>query len=140
MLAWEALRVLTPDFCRPFSKGRNGMVLGAGAGIFVIEEMETAGRRKALPLAEIIGYGTTSDAKDPIRPDVHGAAASMHAALQDADVDPDDIDYVNAHGTGTTINDLTEAAALELIFGSRLPKITGWGQAVHSNSLLPLTQ
>jgi len=123
MLAWEALRVLTPDFCRPFSKGRNGMVLGAGAGMFVLEEMEFAGRRKAVPLAEIIGYGTTSDAKDPIRPDVHGAAASMHAALKDAEVEPGEIDYVNAHGTGTTINDLTEAAALDLIFGSRLPKV-----------------
>jgi nodulation protein E len=123
MLAWEALRVLTPNVCRPFSKGRNGMVLGAGSGIFVLEEKASAEARGAIPLAELLGYGTTSDAKDPVRPDVHGAAGSIHAALKDAEIHANEIDYVNAHGTGTTVNDSTESAALELIFGLRLPKL-----------------
>ena len=123
MMAWEALRVLTPTVCRPFSKDRNGMVLGTGAAVFVLESEESAIARKAPILAEIVGYGTSSDAKDPVRPDVEGAAAAMHAALADADLPAESIDYVNAHGTGTTINDVTEAAALALIFGSRLPQV-----------------
>lgn len=120
MLAWEALRVLTPDACRPFSKGRNGMVLGAGSAVFILETAELAKARGAEPLAEIRGYGTSSDAKDPVRPDAQGAAASMRNALRDAAVEVDDIDYVNAHGTGTTVNDLTESEALGLVFGKRL--------------------
>ncbi len=78
MLAWEALRVLTPDACRPFSKGRNGMVIGAGAAVFILEEAELARARGAEALAEIAGYGTSTDAKDPVRPDAQGAA-SMYA-------------------------------------------------------------
>jgi nodulation protein E len=120
MLAWEALRVLTPDACRPFSKGRNGMVLGAGAGVFVLETEELARARGAPLLAEIAGYGTSSDAKDPVRPDAAGAAASMRYALEDAGLPPSEIDYVNAHGTGTTVNDMTESAALGMIFGKQL--------------------
>ena len=116
MLAWEALRVLTPDACRPFSKGRNGMVLGAGAAVFVLEEADFARARGAEALAEIAGYGTSTDAKDPVRPDAQGAAACMRNALSDAGVEADDIDYVNAHGTGTIVNDATESEAL----GARL--------------------
>jgi nodulation protein E len=119
-LAWEALRVLTPDLCRPFSKGRNGMVLGAGAGAFILEEAELARARGAVPLAEICGYGCSADAKDQVRPDAEGAAACMRNALADAGVAADEIDYVNAHGTGTTVNDMTESAALGLVFGNRL--------------------
>ena len=118
MLAWEALRVLTPDACRPFSKGRNGMILGAGAAVFILEESELARARGAEALVEISGYGTSADAKDPVRPDVDGAAACMRNALADAGVDADEIDYVNAHGTGTTANDATESAALGLVFGA----------------------
>ncbi len=120
MLAWEALRVLTPDACRPFSKGRNGMVIGAGAAVFILEEAELARARGAEALAEIAGYGTSTDAKDPVRPDAQGAAACMHNALADAAVEGEAIDYVNAHGTGTTANDATEAEALRLVFGNRL--------------------
>jgi nodulation protein E len=99
------------------------MVLGAGSGVFILEEQSFAQARGAVALGELIGYGTTSDARDPVRPDMHGAAAAMHAALTDAGIDADEIDYVNAHGTGTTVNDLTESAALELVFGARLPKL-----------------
>jgi nodulation protein E len=123
MLAWEALRVLTPDLCRPFSKGRNGMVLGAGAGAFVLEAEEVARARGAMVLAEICGYGCSSDAKDQVRPDAEGAAACIRNALADAEVAADEIDYVNAHGTGTTVNDMTESAALGLVFGNRLGEL-----------------
>ncbi len=123
MLAWESLRVLTPTLCRPFSKDRNGMVLGAGAGVFILEAEEIAKARNARVLAELAGYGTSSDAKDPIRPDAEGAAASMRNALADAGVDAEEIDYINAHGTGTTINDVTEAEAIRLVFGKRAPQI-----------------
>lgn len=123
MLAWEALRVLTPDVCRPFSKGRNGMILGAGAGVFILEEASLAEARGAEALAEIAGYGTSSDAKDPVRPDVQGAAACMRNALNDAAINPEEIDYINAHGTGTTVNDATESEALGLVFGDELARI-----------------
>lgn len=120
MLAWEALRVLTPDACRPFSKGRNGMVIGAGAAVFILEEAELARAHGAKALAEIAGYGTSADSKDPVRPDAQGAAACMRYALADACVEAGEIDYVNAHGTGTTANDATESEALRLVFGGRL--------------------
>jgi nodulation protein E len=123
MLAWEALRVLTPDVCRPFSKGRNGMVLGAGAAVFILEEADFARARGAEALAEIAGYGTSTDAKDPVRPDAQGAAACMRNALADAGAEAEEIDYVNAHGTGTTANDITESEALGLVFGGKLSRL-----------------
>lgn len=123
MLAWETLRVLTPNLCRPFSKDRNGMVLGAGAGVFILEAEEIAAAHAARVLAELAGYGTSSDAKDPVRPDAGGAAASMRAALADAGAEPEEIDYINAHGTGTTVNDITEAEAVRLVFGKRAPHV-----------------
>ncbi len=136
MLAWEGLRVLTPTACRPFSKDRNGMVLGCGAAVFILETAEAAAARNAPVLAEISGYGTTSDAKDPVRPDVQGAFAAMQAALLDAGISADEIDYVNAHGTGTTINDTTEAAALGLIFGARLPQVpVSSTKPIHGHAL-----
>lgn len=123
MLAWEALRVMTPDLCRPFSKGRNGMVLGAGAGVVVLESEAHARARGATPLAILAGYGTTTDAKDMVAPDTEGAARAMRMALDDAGVRPDEIDYVNAHGTATIVNDSTESAAIGLIFGDRAPHV-----------------
>ncbi len=119
MLAWEALRVMTPDLCRPFSKNRNGMVLGAGSAVFILESEEHAKARGGKPLAEIAGYGTTTDAKDPVAPDVNGAARAIAMALADAEAAPDTIDYVNAHGTATVVNDSTESAALHMVFGER---------------------
>src|ERR1700691_4039546 len=123
MLAWESLRVLTPTLCRPFSKDRNGMVLGAGAGAFILEAEEVAVARGARVEAEFAGYGTSSDAKDPVRPDAQGAAAAMRNALADAGAEAEEIDYINAHGTGTTVNDITESEALGLVFGKRPSQI-----------------
>jgi nodulation protein E len=123
MMAWEALRVLTPDKCRPFSKNRNGMSLGDGAAIFVLEASEVARARRATPVAVLIGYGTSSDAADPVRPDVDGAASCMSQALSDAALPPSAIDYVNAHGTATVANDANESEALARVFGNQVARI-----------------
>ena len=134
--AWEALRVLSPDACRPFSRRRNGMVLGEGAGIFILETPDQAIARGAAGLAEIAGYGTTGDASDIVRPNAVGAEAAMHAALADAGLAPEDIDYVNAHGTGTIANDITEVAALTRVFGTRLTRIpVSSTKPVHGHAL-----
>jgi nodulation protein E len=136
MKSWEALRVLSPDLCRPFSKDRNGMALGEGAAIFVIESEEAIGGRAIRPEAEILGYGTSSDAGDIVRPDSGGAARAIRIALAEAGVEPDAIDYVNAHGTGTLANDIAEAAALEAVFGSRLARLpVSSTKPIHGHAL-----
>ncbi len=113
---WEALRVLSSDTCRPFSRDRTGLVLGEGAGILVLEDWDHATRRGATILAELAGSGMTADGADLTAPDAAGAAAAMHAALDDAGLDPSEIGWVNAHGTGTRLNDKTESAALRQVF------------------------
>ena len=121
--AWEMLRVLSPDSCRPFSKDRNGMILGEGSGIFVLESEAAMAARGAEPIAWLAGYGTSSDARDIIQPDVDGASSAMQAALADAGLEPDAIRYVNAHGTGTVLNDVNEAQALDRVFGKAMAEI-----------------
>ena len=136
MKSWEALRVLSPDFCRPFSKDRNGMSLGEGAAIFLLEAEDAAARRGASPLAELMGYGTSSDAADIVRPDASGAARAIWLAFEDAGLDPDGIDYVNAHGTGTLANDVTETAALREVFGDRAVSLpTSSTKPIHGHAL-----
>jgi nodulation protein E len=115
--AWEGLRVMSKDACRPFSANRNGMVQGEGAGIFVFEEYEHARKRGAAILAEVIGFGMSSDAADIVMPSKQGAARTMRAAMQDARVAPEDVGYINAHGTGTAANDKIESAAVADVFG-----------------------
>jgi nodulation protein E len=117
MKAWQALHVLSPQGCFPFSKKRNGTVLAEGAGILVLEELEHAKRRGAKILAEICGYGMTSDSKDMVNPDIEGPREAMRLALQDANLPPMKIDYLNAHGTATMINDKNETNAIKDLFG-----------------------
>ena len=117
MKGWEALRVMASDTCRPFSKGRNGMVLGEGAAVFVFESLEKAKARGAKIYAEVAGHGLSSDAMDITLPDVGGAARAIAGALKSAKLNPEDVDYVNAHGTGTAANDVTETKALKQVFG-----------------------
>jgi nodulation protein E len=114
---WEAMRVMTSDCCRPFSLNRNGMTLGEGAAVFVLESLESAHARGAEILAEIIGIGMTADAKDITSPDVGGASRAIVGAMSDARINPDEVDYINAHGTGTSANDQTETRALHQAFG-----------------------
>lgn len=117
---WEALRVLSPAACRPFSLDRTGLAIGEGAGILVLEEAGHAAARGATPLLEVAGFGMSADAGDLLAPSADGAARAMRAALKDAGCAPQDVGYVNAHGTGTRLNDKTETAALREVFGRRL--------------------
>ncbi|GGL88376.1 beta-ACP synthase [Pseudooceanicola nanhaiensis] len=115
--AWEGLRVMSKDACRPFSANRNGMVQGEGAGIFVFEEMEHAKARGAEILAEVVGFAMTSDAADIVMPSKQGAARAITGAMADARINPAEVGYINAHGTGTAANDKTECAAVADAFG-----------------------
>ena len=123
MKGWEALRVLSPDGCRPFSRDRNGLTIGEGAGVLVLEEAGRAAARGATALMEIAGLGMSADGADITAPDAGGAARAMRAALKDAGCAPEEVDYVNAHGTGTRLNDKTETAALRQVFGAGLDRI-----------------
>ena len=121
--AWEGLRVMSKTACRPFSANRSGMVQGEGAGVFVIETYEGAKARGAEILAELIGFSMTSDAGDIVMPNQQGAVRAIRGALRDACLDPQDIGYINAHGTGTAANDKTECAAVTEAFGAHAPAL-----------------
>lgn len=121
---WEALRVLAPDTCRPFSADRQGLVLGEGAGMVVLETFEHAMARGATILAEIAGAGLSGDASDIVAPTIEGPEAAMRFCLVDARLNPEDIDYVNAHGTGTKANDQIETAAIKRVFGDHAQKLS----------------
>ena len=123
MKAWQALHVLSPEGCFPFAKKRNGTVLGEGAGILVIEEYEHAKARGATILAELCGYGMTSDSKDMVNPDIEGPRVAMQLALEDAGLEPSDIEYLNAHGTATAINDKNETNAIKEVYGEHAYKL-----------------
>jgi len=116
--AWESLRVVSPDTCRPFSKNRSGMILGEGGAMLVLEPLDAARSRGAKVYGEIVGFGMSSDAFNVMAPSADGAAASMTRALQDAELTADSIGYINAHGTGTLANDPTETRAIHLAFGA----------------------
>ena len=116
--AWEGLRVMSKDACRPFSATRNGMVQGEGAGVFVFEEYEHAQNRGAVILAEVAGFAMSSDASDIVTPSKQGAARAIAGALKDAELSATDVGYINAHGTGTAANDKTECAAVADVFGA----------------------
>ena len=121
--AWEGLRVMSKDACRPFSANRNGMVQGEGAGIFVFEEYEHARARGAEILCEVAGFAMSSDATDIVIPSKNGAARAIAGALSDARLNPEDVGYINAHGTGTAANDKTECAAVADVFGPHADKL-----------------
>jgi len=121
--AWEGLRVMSPEACRPFSANRSGMVQGEGAAVFVLESWDHATARGAEILAELAGFGMTADASDIVAPSVEGAERAIRAALADASLDPEDVAYVNAHGTGTAANDRTECAAVARAFGAQADRL-----------------
>ena len=121
--AWEGLRVMSPDACRPFSANRNGMVEGEGAAVFVLEDWDRAAARGADILAELAGFGMTADARDIVAPSVEGPERAMRAALADAALNAGDVGYVNAHGTGTAANDRTECAAVARALGPQAERV-----------------
>lgn len=132
--AWEGLRVLAPDACRPFSLGRKGMVIGDGAGVLVLEAEEHARARGARVLGEVVGFSMTADAGDIVAPSAEGAARAMRAALADAGLAAAEVGYVNAHGTGTLANDRAEAAAIRSVFGAAPPPVSST-KAMHGHAI-----
>ena len=120
---WEAMRVMAPDACRPFSIDRKGLVLGEGAAILVLEPLERAQARGARILGEIVGFGMSADAADLTAPDLGGMTRAMEGALADAKLAPHDVQYINAHGTGTAANDVAETKALHQVFGAHAAKL-----------------
>jgi nodulation protein E len=132
--AWEGLRVLSPDACRPFSLGRKGMVIGDGAGVLVFEAEEHALARGARILAHVAGFGMTADAGDIVASDPKGAARAMQGALADAGLSAADIGYINAHGTGTLVNDRSETAAILQVFGPAPPPVSST-KAMHGHAI-----
>jgi nodulation protein E len=123
MKGWEAMRVMAPDTCRPFSRDRKGLVIGEGAAALVIESLDHAKKRSANILGEIVGFGMSADAGDLLSPDANGMCRAIDGALKDGGLSAADIQYVNAHGTGTTSNDETETAALKRAFGAHAAQL-----------------
>jgi nodulation protein E len=120
---WEALRVVAPDTCRPFCRRRQGLILGEGAAVLVLEPFEAARARGARIRGELVGFGMSSDADHITRPTVSGPVRAMRAALRDAALPPQAVGYVNAHGTGTPLNDAVEARALRELFGAHADRL-----------------
>lgn len=134
--AWEAMRVVSPDTCRPFSRERRGMIIGEGAAMLVLEPLDAARARGAKIYGEIVGFGMSADAHHLTQPSVDGPARAMRLALQDAGMAPDEIEYINAHGTGTGANDPTEAAAIRAVFGGRADRIAvSSTKSMHGHAL-----
>jgi nodulation protein E len=134
--AWEAMRVVSPETCRPFSKDRRGMILGEGGAMLVIEPLEAALARGARVHAEIVGFGMSADACHITQPSAEGAARAMRAALRDAKLAPEEIGYINAHGTGTLANDIAETAAIRAVFGAHADRLpVSSTKSMHGHAL-----
>ncbi len=134
--AWEAMRILAPDACRPFSRSRKGLVLGEGAGMIVLEDLGHARARGAGILGEIVGFGMSSDAGDIVQPSLDGATEAMRACLVDSGISYEEFDHINAHGTGTIINDVTESKAIRALFGSHADRLTvSSTKSMHGHAL-----
>ncbi len=134
--AWDSLRVVSLDLCRPFSLGRRGMTLGEGAAVLALETLDRARRRGAKIYAEIAGFGMSSDAGHLIQPSAEGAARAMQAALRDGRIAPEEVDYINAHGTGTRSNDATESSAVRAVFGEHADSLAvSSTKSMHGHAL-----
>jgi nodulation protein E len=134
--AWEAMRVISPDTCRPFSRDRRGLILGEGAAMLVLELLDRAQARGAHIWGEIVGFGMSSDAHHITQPSAAGAAKAMRSALSDSGIQVDAVDYINAHGTGTPSNDPTESEAIRSVFGERAEKIpVSSTKSMHGHAL-----
>ena len=130
MKAWEALHTLAHEdpndaaaSCKPFAKNRSGLVLGEGAAVLVLEDAERAIKRGANIYAELVGYDCSSDSSHLTKPDVGGQARTIRNALHDAGLQPQDIHYINAHGTATLAGDIEETKAIKQVFGSHASRV-----------------
>jgi nodulation protein E len=134
--AWEAMRVVSQDTCRPFSKDRSGMILGEGGAILVLEPLERA-RARGVPIyAEVVGFGMSSDASHITQPSADGAARAMKSAMRDGKVPPEGVGYINAHGTATQVNDPTETAAIRSVFGCHAERLAiSSTKSMHGHAL-----
>ncbi len=134
--AWEAMRVVSAETCRPFSRNRSGMILGEGGAMLVLEPLDRARARGAAVYGEIVGFGMSADASHITQPSAAGAARAMRAALRDASLDPERIGYINAHGTGTQANDSTETAAIRAVFSSHADRLAvSSTKSMHGHAL-----
>ena len=132
--AWEAMRVVSTDTCRPFSADRKGLILGEGAAMLALEPLENAWARGAHVYAEIRGFGMSSDASHITAPSAEGAVRAMRMALRDGSLAPEQIGYINAHGTGTQINDSTETRAIRALFPAPCPLVSST-KSMHGHAL-----
>lgn len=134
--AWEAMRVISPDICRPFSKNRRGMILGEGGAMLVLEPLEAAVARGANIYAEVIGFGMSADAYHLTQPTIQGPVRAMQSALRDAGVAPEQVGYINAHGTGTPSNDGSETKAIREVFRKHADKLAiSSTKSMHGHTL-----
>lgn len=134
--AWEAMRVISPDTCRPFSKDRRGMILGEGGAMMILETLDAAKARGAKIYAEVCGFGMSSDANHLTQPTVEGPSRAMRDALRTAGLAPEEIGYINAHGTGTPGNDPVETRAIRAVFGAHADKLAvSSTKSMHGHAL-----
>ena len=134
--AWEAMRVISKDTCRPFSADRSGLVLGEGGAMLVLETLEGALARGAKPPGEIVGFGMSSDASHITQPSPEGAQRAMRNAIRDSGLAPEQFGYINAHGTATQANDRSETAGIRLTFGSLADKLAiSSTKSMHGHAL-----
>jgi nodulation protein E len=134
--AWEAMRVVSPDTCRPFSRDRRGLILGDGGAMLVLEPLDDARARGSKIYAEIVGFGMSSDAFHITQPSPEGAARAMRAALVDGGISPAEIGYINAHGTATQANDATETSAIRAVFGRHAERLAvSSTKSMHGHTL-----
>jgi nodulation protein E len=134
--AWEAMRVVSPDTCRPFSKNRSGMILGEGGGVLILEPWDAARARGVEILGEIVGFGMSADAHHITSPSAEGAGRAVKAALADAGLQPEMIGYINAHGTGTPANDSTETLTIRNVFGKHADSLAvSSTKSMHGHAL-----
>lgn len=134
--AWEAMRVVSPDTCRPFSKNRRGMMLGEGGAMLVLETLEAAQARGAKIYGELVGFGMSSDAHHLTQPSIEGPARAIRGALRDGGLAPEQIGYINAHGTATPANDPTEVSAIRMVFGPHADRVpVSSTKSMHGHAL-----
>lgn len=134
--AWAAMRVVGRDVCRPFAKTRTGMILAEGGGAYMLEELEAARARGARIYGEVVGFGMSADAKDLVAPDADGCARAMQSALDDGGLAPEQVQYINAHGTGTLANDATETKAIRQVFGTHADRLAvSSTKSMHGHAL-----